>query len=99
MENAAHEVDAPDRALIERAWACVRDHDRPVSLSPERPVVGPPDTGHPGRQRGPLAGEGRGAAKRGDRPAHERPRLQVAHESYEVADIGIGEAQRKRIAL
>src|SRR5688572_24861480 len=68
-------------------WRSVGDHDRLVSLSPERPVVGPPDSWHPGRHRGTLGGELHGTAERGDRAAHERPRLQVAHEPNEVADI------------
>ena len=34
-----------------------------------------------------------------DRPPHQRTRLQIAHEADEVADVRVGEVQRKRIAL
>src|SRR6267378_6835637 len=78
----------------------VSDHDPRVTVAPERPLIRPTDAGNEAGKRGAFGWDLCIFAKERDDAMKERPRRKVANESYEVANLGIKDAQsRRRIGL
>src|SRR5688572_26014041 len=67
----------------------VRNHDRPVSVLPERPMVGPAHAGNVPGQRGTLGWKRGSATKRADGFAHERAGTEISHKGDEVSGVRI----------